>query len=526
MSQENQPSAPQQMQMLFIGVDPTLTDKVLASIGKSFADAIVLTKKDWAGTDWLSERASTAARAVIAYNPESFDSMEELYRCCQIVSISFRPQRLVVMLPRFGVKPVLNLLRTGADGILPSLCSAEDIVRELDQPGIDRAEYFPDPAFWLHSLTRAAEELHLGEDPHVKLKKMLRRFVSQLQVDRGSIAIMDGEGLRLAAIVGSGVGLEEGSHMKLSPESITATVIRTKEAKLLQGAVASASRTPSMVKSAISAPLVAAGNVFGVVNFSSLQAGRALTHVDLVTVEVFASLLALGISNHELYKRSLEAERAKAVAETMHSVSHRLRNLLTVITGSMTLFDRSIERDDKGLALSTMRVFRSGVRRVETLVTDLIDFSSQKPANAQPVDVCAMMFEIASSFPSWEINNKRKLELPCSVKGIFIVDEHRLERSVTNLLANAMEATPADGIVRMSGEETGGELIITVEDTGPGVPPERLAALVDPHQAVGKGIGLAMVTRFCQESGGRLEADCSGELGGLRIRMILPAIHP
>ena len=112
------------------------------------------------------------------------------------------------------------------------------------------------------------------------------------------------------------------------------------------------------------------------------------------------------------------------------------------------------------------------------------------------------------------------------------VDPIFLDSSVTNIVENAIKYTPADAPMRISARALDdGFVRLTIEDGGPGVPPEALARLFDKFYRVpgqqrtsrsGTGIGLAVVRGLVEAMGGRVEARRS-ELGGLAIDIDLPA---
>lgn len=108
----------------------------------------------------------------------------------------------------------------------------------------------------------------------------------------------------------------------------------------------------------------------------------------------------------------------------------------------------------------------------------------------------------------------------------LVCDEDRIQQVLTNLLMNAVKFTPAGGQVVVTGREEGGELIITVEDTGVGIPTAQLPYVFEPyHQAHpgrdGIGLGLAIVKGFVEAHGGRVWAE-SREGEGSRFHVALP----
>jgi two-component system sensor histidine kinase BaeS len=97
-----------------------------------------------------------------------------------------------------------------------------------------------------------------------------------------------------------------------------------------------------------------------------------------------------------------------------------------------------------------------------------------------------------------------------------------------NLLMNAVRHTPADGTVRLAAERHGGQLELSVEDTGDGIRPEDLERIFEPffradpaRTGPGAGLGLALARRIVEALGGRITADGSAGTGA-RLAVVLP----
>jgi two-component system OmpR family sensor kinase len=138
------------------------------------------------------------------------------------------------------------------------------------------------------------------------------------------------------------------------------------------------------------------------------------------------------------------------------------------------------------------------------------------------------------SNPQSKIENPKshaalQVELPdreLSVRGSM----ESLARLLTNLIENAIRHTPAEGQIRLSACEAGEEVVITVADTGEGIPPEHLPHVCDRFYRVdaarsraqgGAGLGLAIGQSIAQAHGGTLAIE--SEVGrGTTVRVTLP----
>ena len=97
---------------------------------------------------------------------------------------------------------------------------------------------------------------------------------------------------------------------------------------------------------------------------------------------------------------------------------------------------------------------------------------------------------------------------------------------VSNLVVNALEATPRGGCVNILAAVKNGSCVLTVEDSGPGISPEAQAKLLQPFfttKTQGTGLGLAIVARRVAEFGGKLDWQSPVSNGrGTRFEVILP----
>ena len=115
---------------------------------------------------------------------------------------------------------------------------------------------------------------------------------------------------------------------------------------------------------------------------------------------------------------------------------------------------------------------------------------------------------------------------PIEVEAVDIqwsLDEQQLSRALHNLVANAIQHTPPDGWVKMAAVVTDGQLEISVEDSGSGVPDERKEKIFEPFvssRSEGIGLGLAIAREIVEAHGGTLR--CGNGLKGARFEIRLP----
>jgi signal transduction histidine kinase len=133
---------------------------------------------------------------------------------------------------------------------------------------------------------------------------------------------------------------------------------------------------------------------------------------------------------------------------------------------------------------------------------------------------------------------KRQLELELSEKPIELklnidtkvvarFDEARVARAVHNLCRNAIEAMAKGGVLTLKSKLDGGDLVITVSDTGPGIPQAIEHRLFQSFVTMGKdggtGLGLAIVKKIVEEHGGSVSVKSSSRGASFELRLPQPA---
>lgn len=479
---------------------------------------------DWQDTSWAADRSGGSALALLRYSPSSFENIRQFCQCVATVGVAFRPSRLAVFVPEVTTRIGAELIKAGANHVLPLDSDRSQLAIELRDGGIVAAEMFGDAAPWLETLERVSEKLYIDEDPRGRLKSILLLFTRRLGVDRASIALVEGSSMEMAAVTGQAGSITEGQRLDILPESITARVIESRSARLIQG---SAGATGTSVRSAICAPLLARGEVLGVVSFSSMEGGRQLGENDLRAAELFAGLLALSLSNRNLLDSMLSMRALSTVGAAMASVSHSLKNLLLVLGGGSSLVDAALTRGDLESAREAMGILKNGVHRTENLVLDMLSYSKSREPSLSLTNVRELADELAHSFSRARANNNRKLVVEFEVsRDSYMLDGDALERALLNLLINSIEATPDKGTVKLHIKECEGELVFSVSDNGTGVEPEKLESIFTPFFSTkgskGTGLGLSTVRKFAEENDGDAIADICPELGGLCVSIRLP----
>ena len=218
------------------------------------------------------------------------------------------------------------------------------------------------------------------------------------------------------------------------------------------------------------------------------------------------------------------ADDAKTIA--LQAVSHDIRTPLAAILGlAITLENKADEMSaDEVRDLSSRIVANS--RRLDRIVTDLLDLDRLQrdgfSARLEDLDLGTLVRQLVTRT---ETVTERRLQLdtgPVHTQA----DPTMVERIVENLLTNAVKHTPGDSRIWVRVERTDEGALISVEDDGPGIPPEDRMRVFEPFvqgatlTPGGVGVGLALVAKFAELHDGRAWVqDRAG--GGASFRVLL-----
>ncbi|MFF4968440.1 SpoIIE family protein phosphatase [Streptomyces sp. NPDC001037] len=260
-------------------------------------------------------------------------------------------------------------------------------------------------------------------------------------------------------------------------------------------------------------------------------------------VELAAGHIASGIGsarNYEAQQRRAEelAELDRAKTAFFSNISHEFRTPLTLIMGPLEELRSRLGDADEQVRQDLDAVHRNGLR-LGKLVNALLDFSRIEAGRMQarygPVDLAVVTAELASVFRSAVERAGLTFDVDCPPLDQPVhVDLGMWEKVILNLLSNALKFTFEGGIrVSVRGEDA--HAVVTVADTGIGVPEAEMPRLFERFHRIensrsrsneGSGIGLALVQELVGLHGGEIEADSTeGEGTAFTIRIPLGTAH-
>jgi PAS domain S-box-containing protein len=243
-------------------------------------------------------------------------------------------------------------------------------------------------------------------------------------------------------------------------------------------------------------------------------------------------------------RRLAEVEAtSRAKSEFLTAMSHELRTPINAAMGYAELIEIGIGGPVTDQQLEYLERIRVSHTHLLGIVTDLLNYgrieAGQVTYDMGPVPVHEVVEALLPMVePQADAKGLAVEHGPCPEGLVARADRAKVQQVVLNLLSNAVKFTPAGGRVAITCGAEGGaadaRVVITVTDTGPGIPPEQQAAVFEPFVQLGRsltsghegtGLGLAISRDLARAMGGDVTVE-SRPGGGATFTLVLPRAEP
>jgi signal transduction histidine kinase len=216
----------------------------------------------------------------------------------------------------------------------------------------------------------------------------------------------------------------------------------------------------------------------------------------------------------------LVAETLEAMRAQLHSRDERMQMMLAGIAhevrnplGGMELYAGLLRDELAGdeAKLEMLRRIERELGRLRQIVSEFLEYARRPKPELRPRDVAELLAEVRELALAQAAPRKVAVTLDAE-PAPAACDEGQLRRALLNLAQNAVQACPADGSgkVRLGCARKNGEVVVTVSDTGAGIPAADLARIFTPFyttKQTGTGLGLAFVRDIARDHGARLDVE-------------------
>lgn len=241
------------------------------------------------------------------------------------------------------------------------------------------------------------------------------------------------------------------------------------------------------------------------------------------------AVLRLSESNRNL--RLAEAslrrsERLAALGQLTAGLAHELRNPLGTIKASAEMLTKSVAQNHAEIATEMAGYIESEVDRVNALIASFLDF-------ARPLQIHPAVAELKETLDEVireqsELARKREVELAVTMQDPsirFAFDPILLRLAISNLVQNAIQASPAGTVVQIKTDNVGEKVRISVVDHGEGIQTQHRENIFNPFfttKPTGVGLGLPIVSKIVDEHEGQIHV-FSEPGAGTTFELVLPS---
>jgi len=217
----------------------------------------------------------------------------------------------------------------------------------------------------------------------------------------------------------------------------------------------------------------------------------------------------------------------KAGAGAWQALATQLRRVLSADRENLEKLTVALEEGRLHEARQSWRLARRAIRRVETLVQDIDDFSKAGTARRLPTNVAELITNLVDTYKDDMAGRQIEAKIDLgAARGSFLIDEETFYKAMLAVFHNALDAVGPNGVVGIkAGLEADGALKINVTDNGPGLPPPVMERLFEPFnpgvESRGNGMGLALAKKFLVAMGGDVTLTSKPD-AGTTVTIALP----
>lgn len=317
-------------------------------------------------------------------------------------------------------------------------------------------------------------------------------------------------------------------HLYFLPLIFAGRLFGWRKASLIS-VLAFALQAPHYLRAVQGYPVRAVDNAFELATFGiaaiitgylSDRERRQREHIEKTKRELEGVYEALRQNVEKLKK----AERLSAAGQLSAGLAHEIRNPLASIAGAAGILKRGQAPGDD--LRDCLEIIDKESQRLNKLLTSFLEFARPRAPRFQATDLAAVVDSVCAlaSHQTGAGTVELRREMDGSLPEI-LCDPEQIKQVLLNLVLNAIQASPAGGVVvvRVFTAE-GNAMVVEVGDEGRGIPEELRTRIFEPFFTTkehGTGLGLAVAAKIVDQHGGSISAVDGGD-GGATLRITLP----
>ena len=389
----------------------------------------------------------------------------------------------------------------------------------------DDARAIFQPSSALALLYDASTLVNTEPDVDKLLHRLLDLLLKHLPAEQGCVLLKEG-GPLLPAAVRNHTGDDE---LHLS-RTVAEHVLTTGAGVLLHDAPhderfrGGESIVRQQLRHILCVPLRGRHDTVGVLFLVNTRTGAEVRFVEdhLKMALAVAHQCALALEENRYYQALIQSERLAAVGQTLAGLSHHIKNVMQGVRFGSDLVRGGMETNDPERLRRGWVLVEKNQKRIDDLIFDMLNVSKDREPLLEPTSLAKLLADVKEMLTGRAADNGVSLVIVESDLPKVAADSEAILRALLNVASNALDAvanTP-NGTVQLAAMIDGGDVVITVDDNGPGVPPAQRDDIFKPFISSkgsrGTGLGLPASRKTLREHGGDLTVT-DGELGGARF---------
>jgi len=269
------------------------------------------------------------------------------------------------------------------------------------------------------------------------------------------------------------------------------------------------------------------GDIVGAIRVANKRSGD-FNPDDIQPLAILANNVLVAIDNARLYadvkrrmqelqetqQQLVQAAKLAAIGELASNVAHELNNPLTSVLGYAQLIK---EEKDPSSINADLDVIEKECRRAKEIIRQLLEFASRSPLNITDIDINASLSYVLELVRVQVRKQNIEIDTEFAPDTVIKGDENQLKQVFVNLINNAVQSMERNGRLTVKTQESNGSVIVTIADTGSGIPKDVIGRIFEPFFSTkkekGTGVGLSVSYKIIKRHGGSIEVESSVEKG-------------
>ncbi|PZE22037.1 sensor histidine kinase [Paenibacillus xerothermodurans] len=254
----------------------------------------------------------------------------------------------------------------------------------------------------------------------------------------------------------------------------------------------------------------------------------ALQYISIHAVSVWLTIYFVEMMrrNFKMREQIVQSEKLKVISELAASVSHEVRNPLTVTKGFIQLLrgiDLTEEKKTQFIELSLAEL-----ERAQKIITDYLSLAKDHEGEIEKLNIADELNYIVSVMAPYALFQQVEMQVHIQEPHFVNADRQRLRQCFINLSKNCIEAMPAGGLLTIHSQRQGDQLVICMKDTGIGMTQAEISQLGTPFfttkREKGTGLGMMLIFNVIKELRGQVRVD-SEKHRGTTFTITIPGIE-